>query len=696
MWRLYLVMGAMAIAIHIAKVAGTPLVDNPAPRINRLLPRMYPNQPSSRKSGGNDASSLYSSHGSGGQVGDTANTGSFGVSRLTQNVEDFPGYSQRPDLEYPTDPVTGESIVPLKGRKDRPLRRVKPVFRSLDLEEADVPGLEEDWLEREFDVVAGRYPPRDEKELPGQSPRELILRLGELLKQSGKTQSTHRQREAVFEIKKYYDHIRGVNNVNQLKFIRDDKKDETQIIRMAGNTLTQVEVSVEDLIPDKKDLGSKIRVWKTKANDLQYIPPSEQQKKKGSEQSNQGKAFRYGDASTDTQTAVISRRKRIKGIQPKPDQQSILRLDHTTSPQDDDSSYPLQPDTMRESPQALQQVTREASHGELTLVENPPPYGVHKDFYGQLGRQSYDQPQTHGEPPVLERIPIPPLPPPDQRNPHSESSRQPNLPPLIAPNRGNPYSRLSQSRPPNPKGPNPYNLPNPYPREGSHKQRRGLFSRGIIDKIINTPTPAAVGNPEAKFPIEDLEKYMTAWKVVKSNATAIIWPFLTEMLTGTNSTMMITAAWSIYTHLIPTQWIVAGPFFYGLTSLPRYDKNASNHTNSPGERFVNSILISHYMKTWNKSYNALNQSGYLEDLEAFNFAIGYYNKSLPYDPDEEDRIGRFFKSYYSPVPAEEWAKSNNTNSSTSPFEEFESLNGLLYEEFLTLNSNITLANKTTS
>ena len=226
----------------------------------------------------------------------------------------------------------------------------------------------------------------------------------------------------------------------------------------------------------------------------------------------------------------------------------------------------------------------------------------------------------------------------------------------------------------------------------ANEQSRGLYRRRsfALHDILNTPSTAIQNSNKAASTPDDVKAYIDAWKSVKSAATAIIWPFLIEMLIGSNSTEVIGAAWSVYAHLIPTQWSIIGPFFYGLTCLPTLDKNATinnitgyvENTNLTIEDFVlNKILINIYSKAWSGAKNALDKSGCLQNLSALSSAINYHNISLPFDDIEEKNIGHFFNNWYRPVPSNQWAKSNISNN-TSPFQKYESLNSLLINDFL--------------
>ena len=225
-------------------------------------------------------------------------------------------------------------------------------------------------------------------------------------------------------------------------------------------------------------------------------------------------------------------------------------------------------------------------------------------------------------------------------------------------------------------------------------RRPSLIRRGMSLATATT----AQSSESAASTTDNVQDYVQAWKTVKRNATELIWPFITDMLVGTNSTIIIGAAWSIYAHLIPTQWSIVGPFFYGLVSLPRLNKNASV-VHDTGlidgtdllieDLYVNEIVINLYTKAWNGAYNALHKAGYLENLKTLSFAIGYHNQSLPFSDSEEAGIEQLFKQYHSLESANRSASGSDSNSSLST--RFHSLNTLLRRDYLILSSNAPLA-----
>ena len=245
-------------------------------------------------------------------------------------------------------------------------------------------------------------------------------------------------------------------------------------------------------------------------------------------------------------------------------------------------------------------------------------------------------------------------------------------------------------------------------RHGGSKRQK-LHRRGFdaLKKAANeSPAPTVALSPEAIMnKTGNVQQYMETWKLIKENATNILWPYLTEMLSGTNSTLMIEAAMSIYAQLLPTKWSVVGPFFYGLTSLPGLN-NSLTIDNQTGlvkgsnwaieDLVVNTITINRYSRAYNNGYHALNESGCLEDLRVLNYAIGYFNQTLPFDQEYEDGIGNLFKKYHRVIPANEQLQPNASASNSSSSESIEALNAALYYRFAAANSNRTALTKPTA
>lgn len=210
---------------------------------------------------------------------------------------------------------------------------------------------------------------------------------------------------------------------------------------------------------------------------------------------------------------------------------------------------------------------------------------------------------------------------------------------------------------------------------GNSKSRRGI---AVIDTIASqeaaaSSTGSKPQNSSRETP-EELQAYMDAWNIVRDNATDTLWPFIVDMLEGTNSTLVITVAWSVYAHMLPTPYAVSGPFHYGWTSLYSQeeqwakDGNISNATLSSLYE-INDVLIDLYSTAWDGGYDALNSTGVLNDLDWLGQAIMAYNTSVPLgstlSPGDEDPYANFFLSYLSIVPDDELDLNSTTSSNAS-------------------------------
>lgn len=206
------------------------------------------------------------------------------------------------------------------------------------------------------------------------------------------------------------------------------------------------------------------------------------------------------------------------------------------------------------------------------------------------------------------------------------------------------------------------------------KRRRDIAGIGeIVSTQAAASTPQVSTQNSTNPNSEELQLYLDAWNIVKANATDIIWPFLEDMLYGTNSSLVITAAWSIYADLIPTSYVVTGPFFHGYTSLPSQEEQwaTSNMTDEElqGLYDLNDVLIDLYSTAWDGASEALNSTGVLDDLDRLTQVIWAYNSSLPpdtsLDPGAEDPYAAFFLSYDSIVTDDELDFGNATANGTA-------------------------------
>lgn len=199
-------------------------------------------------------------------------------------------------------------------------------------------------------------------------------------------------------------------------------------------------------------------------------------------------------------------------------------------------------------------------------------------------------------------------------------------------------------------------------RSGRHDpERRDIAGVGDIANTEATAASSGSQTHNGTSQAPELQVYLDAWEIIYQNATDILWPYIVDMLAGSNSSRVITAAWSVYAHMIPTPYVVTGPFYHGWTSL--YSQEAAwateaNMTNATlTELFaIDDVLISLYTAAWDGGYKALNSSGVLDDLDWLtDVIILAYNASLPItmpDPNN-DPYADFFLSYDSIVPDSE-------------------------------------------
>ena len=198
-------------------------------------------------------------------------------------------------------------------------------------------------------------------------------------------------------------------------------------------------------------------------------------------------------------------------------------------------------------------------------------------------------------------------------------------------------------------------------RQPPSQRRRDIAGVGAI---ASTEASAAstVSSPQnsTQQTSGDLQAYQDAWSIVCDNATTILWPFIADMLEGTNSSIVITAAWSVWAHMIPTNWQVVGPFQSGLTSLYMQEEawaTSGNISNATLAQLyaIDDVILDLYTTAWDGGFHALNSTGVLDDLYWLTQTIQYYNASLPIPtfPAGEDPYENFFLSYFSVVPSDE-------------------------------------------
>lgn len=197
----------------------------------------------------------------------------------------------------------------------------------------------------------------------------------------------------------------------------------------------------------------------------------------------------------------------------------------------------------------------------------------------------------------------------------------------------------------------------------------------IADTEASTASQTSAANTNSTSDSQsDLLLYLDAWDMVQENATDVLWPFIEDMLYGTNSSLVYMAAWSILSDMLYMPTSIIGPFFHGWTSMDwdeaqwRNDSTISNATLLEMYQ-INDILLTLYDTAWTNGLAALNASGYLDDLEFLSVAIDAYNASLPtswtsvdYSEAEFQPYASYFLSYNSTVPSGQVLVPTNTTT----------------------------------
>lgn len=163
--------------------------------------------------------------------------------------------------------------------------------------------------------------------------------------------------------------------------------------------------------------------------------------------------------------------------------------------------------------------------------------------------------------------------------------------------------------------------------------------RGGIEHIAGPETaansPASASNNSTDSSQDDLQAYLEAWDVIQINATNIVWPFLVDMISDSNSSEVYMAAWSIYSQLLYMPSDVDGPFYYGFQSLDWEEEQLRANPNITNDTLLDiyaahDVLLDLYDIAWTSGWAALNASGSLDDLAWLAAVIDSYNdSSLP-------------------------------------------------------------------
>ena len=139
---------------------------------------------------------------------------------------------------------------------------------------------------------------------------------------------------------------------------------------------------------------------------------------------------------------------------------------------------------------------------------------------------------------------------------------------------------------------------------------------------------------------DNLAGYLDALGVIQANATDIIWPFIDEMLSVSNSSLVYDAAFSIFAHLTMALVAISGPFAYGMHALDEHEdqleaSGASDDTITLAYA-IDGILIDLYLSVWNNCTTALDVTGVAKSLDTLTDYLSPKNPSLL--PDSFEKV----------------------------------------------------------
>ncbi|KAL8689994.1 MAG: hypothetical protein Q9218_004457 [Villophora microphyllina] len=154
------------------------------------------------------------------------------------------------------------------------------------------------------------------------------------------------------------------------------------------------------------------------------------------------------------------------------------------------------------------------------------------------------------------------------------------------------------------------------PADGSQLTKRGDAVGMAGHQQANVESDHPVTNTPSDM-TQEYHDYLSAYEVIRSNATQLIMPFVAEMVNGSNSTYVWDAAWDIMSLADPAMNVM-GPMQGGMHCFDFIEEEMIAQ-NTPEDTMdsiyvFHGILIAMYEEQWNKAYDALNASGALQDL----------------------------------------------------------------------------------
>lgn len=186
-----------------------------------------------------------------------------------------------------------------------------------------------------------------------------------------------------------------------------------------------------------------------------------------------------------------------------------------------------------------------------------------------------------------------------------------------------------------------------------------------LNSIEETESGTLSGNEKASQSTAEFEMYLAAFQNARANASEIIMPVIQKMTSGTNSSLVFGAAWSLYSDLTFSSPYVMGPFTHGVNCLTWIEDNIFNITqhnvSDPVQKrrqtqilALDQMLLDLYNEAWANATAALNQTGLLTEM----MTLAQY-----LSPADQSVIPPAYTRYSSPAYDTSFftASRNNTN-----------------------------------
>ena len=179
----------------------------------------------------------------------------------------------------------------------------------------------------------------------------------------------------------------------------------------------------------------------------------------------------------------------------------------------------------------------------------------------------------------------------------------------------------------------------------------------------------------------EYEKYLQAYDATRNNATEIILPFIEDMVLGSTSDLVWNAAWEIMSLADPAI-MVMGPTSMGMHAFDGIEdemrENGVSQDQMDAAERVHGVLIAMYLDTWQQAFDALKDSGVLEEMDTLLDELDTPLEELAAikgDTTGTDNMNDFFLNR----PAQEVSGADNitvpTNETNFPDVELQAMTG---------------------